>query len=187
MALPYASEPTQLEVKGTLVSQPYVAMTLAVMESFGVTVGNRKFRRFDVRPARYTGANMPSSPTPRPPAISLPWPPSRGARSRSKDWARRACKETWRSWTCSSTWAARSRGSQTRTTVIGGPLRAVDVDMNAFSDTVMTLAVVALFASGVSRIRNVAHIRHKETDRMAALATELRQLGAGSTSSPTAW
>jgi 3-phosphoshikimate 1-carboxyvinyltransferase len=65
-----------------------------------------------------------------------------------------------------------------KTTVIGGPLRAVDVDMNAFSDTVMTQAVVALFAEGVSRIRNVAHIRHKETDRIAALATELRKLGA---------
>ncbi len=65
-----------------------------------------------------------------------------------------------------------------RTTVTGGPLRAVDVDMNALSDTVMTLAVVALFADGVSRIRNVAHIRHKESDRIAALATELRKLGA---------
>ena len=65
-----------------------------------------------------------------------------------------------------------------RTTVKGGPLKAVDVDMNALSDTVMTQAVVALFADGVSRIRNVAHIRHKETDRIAALAAELRKLGA---------
>jgi 3-phosphoshikimate 1-carboxyvinyltransferase len=65
-----------------------------------------------------------------------------------------------------------------RTTVTGGPLRAVDVDMNSMSDTVMTLAVAALFADGVSRIRNVAHIRHKETDRLAALAAELRKLGA---------
>jgi 3-phosphoshikimate 1-carboxyvinyltransferase len=50
--------------------------------------------------------------------------------------------------------------------------------MNAISDTVMTQAVVSLFASGISRIRNVAHIRHKETDRLAALASELRKLGA---------
>jgi 3-phosphoshikimate 1-carboxyvinyltransferase len=50
--------------------------------------------------------------------------------------------------------------------------------MNAISDTVMTLAVVALFASGMTRIRNVGHIRYKETDRIAALATELRKLGA---------
>src|SRR5205085_12527037 len=47
------------------------------------------------------------------------------------------------------------------------------------SDTVMTLAAVALFAEGPTTIRNVAHIRHKETDRLAALATELRKLGAG--------
>jgi 3-phosphoshikimate 1-carboxyvinyltransferase len=64
------------------------------------------------------------------------------------------------------------------TTVFGGPLRGVDIDMNAISDTVMTLAVVALFASGITRIRNVAHIRHKETDRISALANELRKLGA---------
>ena len=50
--------------------------------------------------------------------------------------------------------------------------------MNAISDTVQTLAVVALFAKGTTRIRNVGHIRHKETDRIAALATELRKLGA---------
>ena len=64
-----------------------------------------------------------------------------------------------------------------RTTVTGGKLRPVDVDMNALSDTVMTLGVVALFADGVSRIRNVAHIRHKESDRIAALAAEIRKLG----------
>ena len=62
-------------------------------------------------------------------------------------------------------------------TVIGRPLRGIDVDMNAISDTVQTLAVVALFADGPTTIRNVAHIRHKETDRIAAVATELRKLG----------
>ena len=51
--------------------------------------------------------------------------------------------------------------------------------MNDISDTVMTLAAVACFADGPTTIRNVAHIRHKETDRLAALATELRRLGAG--------
>lgn len=64
-------------------------------------------------------------------------------------------------------------------TVHGGPLKGIDVDMNAISDTVMTLGAVACFADGPTTIRNVAHIRHKETDRIAALATELRRLGAG--------
>ena len=65
-------------------------------------------------------------------------------------------------------------------TTVTGPevLRAVDVDMNAISDTVMTLAVVALFAPGITRIRNVGHVRHKETDRISAVASELRKLGA---------
>src|SRR5439155_24453505 len=63
-------------------------------------------------------------------------------------------------------------------TVHSGPLRGIDVDMNAISDTVMTLGAVACFADGPTTIRNVAHIRHKEPDRIAALATELRKLGA---------
>jgi 3-phosphoshikimate 1-carboxyvinyltransferase len=62
--------------------------------------------------------------------------------------------------------------------VRGGSLTGIDVDMNDISDTVMTLAAVACFAEGPTTIRNVAHIRHKETDRLAALATELRRLGA---------
>ncbi|HUT11624.1 MAG TPA: 3-phosphoshikimate 1-carboxyvinyltransferase, partial [Thermoguttaceae bacterium] len=63
-------------------------------------------------------------------------------------------------------------------TVTGRPLRGIEIDMNAISDTVQTLAAVALFAEEPTIVRNVAHIRHKETDRIAALAAELRKLGA---------
>jgi 3-phosphoshikimate 1-carboxyvinyltransferase len=61
--------------------------------------------------------------------------------------------------------------------VHGGRLRGITADMNAISDTVMTLAAVACFAEGPTRIHHVGHIRHKETDRIAALSTELRKLG----------
>ena len=64
-------------------------------------------------------------------------------------------------------------------TIRGGPLRGIDVDMNAISDCTMTLAAVACLADGPTTIRNIAHIRHKETDRIHALAVELRRLGAG--------
>jgi 3-phosphoshikimate 1-carboxyvinyltransferase len=72
------------------------------------------------------------------------------------------------------------RGTGTMGLTVEGvaPLRGITADMNAISDTVPTLAVVALFAAGPTTIRNVAHIRHKETDRLAALATELRKVGA---------
>jgi 3-phosphoshikimate 1-carboxyvinyltransferase len=63
-------------------------------------------------------------------------------------------------------------------TVSGRAARGIDVDMNAISDTVQTLAVVALFADGPTTIRNVGHIRHKETDRIGDLARELRKFGA---------
>ena len=63
-------------------------------------------------------------------------------------------------------------------TVSGGHLSGIDVDMNAISDTVPTLAAVALFAEGHTRMTGVAHIRHKETDRIGDLAREIRKLGA---------
>jgi 3-phosphoshikimate 1-carboxyvinyltransferase len=62
--------------------------------------------------------------------------------------------------------------------VKGRPLQGIDINMNAISDTVQTLAVVALFANGPTRVRGVAHNRFKETDRIGDLATELRKLGA---------
>jgi 3-phosphoshikimate 1-carboxyvinyltransferase len=178
MALPYAKDTTTVEVQGRLVSQPYVAMTLAVMEEFGVTIGNRKFRRFSVRPARYRGRDFAIEPDASAASYFLALAAITGGTigvegiggtSLQGDTAFADILEYMG---CS---VARTPG---RTTVTGGPLRGVDVDMNALSDTVMTLAVVALFADGVSRIRNVAHIRHKESDRIAALAAELRKLGA---------
>ncbi|MGP0069846.1 MAG: 3-phosphoshikimate 1-carboxyvinyltransferase [Isosphaeraceae bacterium] len=178
MALPYSRELTTVEVKGTLVSQPYVSMTLAVMEAFGVAVDNRKFRRFDVHPAHYRGRTFAIEPDASAASYFFALAAitggtitieGLGAASLQGDLAFVDILEYMG---CSVT------REPNRTTVAGGPLRAVDVDMNALSDTVMTLAVVALFAAGVSRIRNVANIRHNESDRIAAIAVELRKLGA---------
>jgi 3-phosphoshikimate 1-carboxyvinyltransferase len=73
---------------------------------------------------------------------------------------------------------ARVERSQNETRVTGtGPLRGLDVDMHHISDTVMTLAAIAPLAQGPTRIRNVANIRIKETDRLLATVNELRRLG----------
>jgi 3-phosphoshikimate 1-carboxyvinyltransferase len=79
---------------------------------------------------------------------------------------------------CLEQMGCQTRYEQDRITVVGRPLHGIDVDMNSISDTVQTLAAVALFADGPTTIRGVAHIRHKETDRIHALAVELRKLGA---------
>jgi 3-phosphoshikimate 1-carboxyvinyltransferase len=178
MALPYSRDVTTVEVQGVLVSQPYVAMTMAVMEAFGVTIGNRKFRRFDIYPAHYHGREYAIEPDASAASYFFALGAvlggtvtveGLGGSSLQGDMAFADVLEYM------GCYVSREPG---RTTVTGGALRGVDVDMNAMSDTVMTLGVVALFADGVSRIRNVAHIRHKESDRIAALAAELRKLGA---------
>jgi 3-phosphoshikimate 1-carboxyvinyltransferase len=76
---------------------------------------------------------------------------------------------------CTVVW---NDGPDESITVSGLATHGIDIDMNAISDTVPTLAVVALFADGPTTIRNVAHIRDKETDRIGDLACELRRLGA---------
>ena len=91
----------------------------------------------------------------------------RRARSPSRGFRATACRATWRSAIAWSGWAAASSTAPTGSRSTGGPLRGIDVDMNAISDTVQTLAAVALFADGPTTITGVAHIRHKETDRLA--------------------
>jgi 3-phosphoshikimate 1-carboxyvinyltransferase len=178
MALPISRALTTVEVQGPLVSQPYVAMTMAVMEAFGVRIGNRKYRRFDIRPARYSGRTFAIEPDASAASYFFALAAITGGSITVEGLGTESLQgdmafvDVLEHMGCS---VVRERDA---TTVTGGPLNGVDVDMNAISDTVMTLAVVALFASGITRIRNVAHVRHKETDRISALAQELRKLGA---------
>lgn len=178
MALPYARDTTTVEVQGPLVSQPYVTMTLNVMEEFGVSVENRKYRRFDVHAGHYRGREHLIEPDASAASYFFALAAITGGTITVEGLGTTTLQGDLAFVDILQFMGCKVSRQRERTTVQGGALRAVDVDMNAVSDTVMTLAVVALFADGVSRIRNVAHIRHKETDRLAALATELRKLGA---------
>ena len=184
MALPYGREMTTVEVEGTLVSKPYVAMTIQVMDEFGVKVTSRKDRRFDVRPGAYRGRTYAIEPDASAASYFFAAAAITGGTVTVEGLGSDSIQgdmgfvDILEHMGCS---VVRGR---TSTTLTGGPLRGVDVDMNAISDTVMTLAVVALFANGITRIRNVGHIRHKETDRIAALGAELRKLDATVTEQP---
>jgi 3-phosphoshikimate 1-carboxyvinyltransferase len=178
MAAPYAEHPVELVVEGELVSKPYVAMTLAVMRSFGVDCDVADGRRFVIGPGRYAASRYPVEPD----ASAASYFFAAAAITRGEVTveglslgslqgdvhfvdvlARMGCDVRWH---------------PDSITVVGRPLKGVTVDMNAISDTVQTLAAVALFANGPTTITGVAHIRHKETDRIGALAVELRKLGA---------
>jgi 3-phosphoshikimate 1-carboxyvinyltransferase len=178
MALPYSQRPSTVEVDGVLVSQPYVAMTLEVMEAFGVRISNRKNRRFEITPAHYKGRPYSIEPDASAASYFFALAAITGGTVTVEGLGSKSVQGDLGFVDVLEHMGCRVERSSHATTVTGGPLRGVDVDMNAISDTVMTLGVVALFASGFTRIRNVGHIRHKETDRIAALAAELRKLGA---------
>ncbi len=199
LAAPYANAPLQIAIEGELVSKPYVRMTLAVMRAFGVDVPADQLSSFRIpAPLHYAGRSYAIEPDAS--AASYFWAAAaitggcvtvegldrsslQGDVAFCDCLARMGCEVRY-SDTGPGLLETRSRSSERRghvlagTTVLGRALRGIDVDMNAISDTVQTLAAVALFAEGETTIRGVGHIRHKETDRIGALATELRKLGA---------
>jgi 3-phosphoshikimate 1-carboxyvinyltransferase len=178
LVAPRARDDVTLEVEGPLVSEPYVALTVAMMRIWGLQVAAEE-RSFHIPGRQYYGL--------------LGYEIEPDASAASYFWG--AAAVTGGSVTVTGLNAHSLQGDvrfvdlleemgcrvvrgEAGLTVRGGPLHGIDADMNDISDTVMTLAAVACFAEGPTTIRNVAHIRHKETDRLAALAAELRRLGA---------
>jgi 3-phosphoshikimate 1-carboxyvinyltransferase len=180
MAAPLAQRPTTIEVAGPLVSQPYVAMTLALMRDFGAEVEAASPSTFHV-PAgqRYRRASFTVEPDASAAGYFFAAAAVTGGRLTVLGLPEDSLQGDVQFVDVLADMGCRVERCAAGVTVHGRPLRGVDVDMNAISDCVMTLAAVACFADGPTTIRNVAHIRHKETDRLAALATELRRLGAG--------
>jgi 3-phosphoshikimate 1-carboxyvinyltransferase len=188
MVAPLARSATTIEIAGSLVSQPYVAMTVSLMEQFGARIERMGEAGFHVPGGQVYRAPRSSQ------YANQRWfnvEPDASAAS----YFFGAAAITGGKITVMGLNAASLQGDVRlldlleqmgckvlRTThylaVEGGPLRGIDADMNDISDTVMTLAAVACFAEGPTTIRNVAHIRHKESDRLAALAAELRRVGA---------
>jgi 3-phosphoshikimate 1-carboxyvinyltransferase len=180
LAAPYAARDVEILIDGDLVSKPYADMTCRLMADFGVDVENEEYRRFYVTaPSRYVARSYAIEPD---------------ATAATYFWA--AAAMTAGSVTVEGLTADSAQGdvgfvrvleqmgcrveSSPASLTVHGPekLRGVTVDLNAMPDTALTLAVVALVADGPTEIRNVANLRVKETDRLAALAAELRKFGA---------
>jgi 3-phosphoshikimate 1-carboxyvinyltransferase len=179
MAAPGAASPVELVIDGTLVSQPYVEMTRAVMRAFGVAVNaDARLSRFNIHPQPYVPREYEIEPDAS--AASYFWAAAAvtGGQVTVEGLSAGSLQGDVTFVDCLEQMGCEVMRSADAITVVGRLLKGIEFDMNAISDTVQTLSVVALFASGPTTIRNVAHVRHKETDRLAALATELRKLGA---------
>ncbi len=179
LAAPCAASPVELVIDGTLVSVPYVEITRRVMEAFGAEVdvapdgAGFRIPNSGYRPADY--AIEPDAS-----AASYFWAAAAitGGRVAVNGLGEHAIQGDVGFVECLEKMGCRVHRAADSITVEGAPLRGIDVDMNGVSDTVQTLGAVALFADGPTTIRNVGHIRHKETDRISALACELKRLGA---------
>jgi 3-phosphoshikimate 1-carboxyvinyltransferase len=178
MAAPFADKETTLEVEGKLVSWPYVAMTVELMRRWGLRVEMQDQQHFRI-PGRQRSGVQSHGIEPDASAATYFWGAAAitGGEVRVADLTPRSLQGDVRFVEVLEQMGCQVIHGHNSTTVRGGPLHGVDVDMNDISDAVMTLAAVACFAEGPTTIRNVAHIRHKETDRLSALAVELRKVG----------
>ena len=179
MAAPCASTTVELVVEGELVSRPYVEMTLAVMRAFGVKVEAEGLGRFIIPVARpYRARDYEIEPDASAASYFFAAAAVAGGEVTVEGLARDSLQGDVAFCQCLERMGCEVRYGSGSITVVGKPLHGIQLDMNAISDTVQTLGAVALFADGPTTITGVAHIRYKETDRLTALATELRKLGA---------
>jgi 3-phosphoshikimate 1-carboxyvinyltransferase len=183
LAAPLAREQTTIEVTGELVSVPYVDLTLSVMRAFGAVVQNNNYARLVVEPTGYTSPG------------EFWIEPDASAAS----YFFAAAVATGGSVTVNGLGAKAEQGDVRFADVLGelgalvhrtddsltvtanGPLHGGTVNMVDCSDTAQTLAAIAPLALGSITVTGIGFIRNKETDRIAAVVTELRRLGIEAT------
>jgi len=186
LALPLvsATSPVIIEVEGELISKPYIEITLNLLTRFGIEVQRDGWERFtipqgsayrspgnihvegDASSASYFVALGAIAATDSPIRIEGVGLDSIQGDIRFVD----AARAMGASVSSGSGWLEVKRGAW--------PLKAIDLDCNNIPDAAMTLAVMALYGKGTTRLTNIASWRVKETDRIVAMATELRKLGA---------
>lgn len=181
MAAPFCESDLLIRVEGELVSKPYIEITLDVMRRFGVAVENRNNQSFFIQSGQsyrspghimVEGDASSASYFLAAAAIAGGAVKVHGTGKASVQGDARfaevlelmGARVVW-----SDEWIEVSRA---------GELNAVDIDLNHIPDAAMTIATTALFANGTTTIRNIYNWRVKETDRLAAMSTELRKLGA---------
>ncbi len=187
MALPLTGEKTVINVEGELVSKPYVEITLNMMRRFGVEVAREDWKAFTLpAQARYAS---PGEIHVEGDASSASYFLAAGAISgltgggpvRVEGVGRASIQGDVRFAEILERMGAKIAMGDNwieAGAAAGGRLKALDADLNLIPDAAMTAAVAALFADGPSTLRNIGSWRVKETDRIAAMATELRKLGA---------
>ncbi|MFI3246434.1 MAG: 3-phosphoshikimate 1-carboxyvinyltransferase [Ferrimonas sp.] len=180
MMAPLINQPVVINVQGELVSKPYIDITVALMARFGVKVDNHQYQRLTIAAGQQYQAverllieGDASSASYFLAAAAIAQGPvtvqgvGRDSLQGDKYFA-----------DALAAMGAEIEWHPDHIIARGGPLRGIDMDMNHIPDAAMTIATTALFAQGPTTIRNIYNWRVKETDRLAAMATELKKVGA---------
>lgn len=180
MAAPLADADTEICIIGELVSKPYIDITLKMMATFGVEVDNQDYQRFVVKgqqtyqaPGEFLVEGDASSAS-----YFLAAGAIAGGEVKVTGVGRKSMQGDVLFADVLSKMGADIEWGDDYIIARKGELKGVDMDMNHIPDAAMTIATTALFATGSTKITNVYNWRVKETDRLAAMATELKKLGA---------
>ena len=180
MTAPLAANDTRIAIKGDLVSKPYIDITLNLMATFGIQVENDDYRTFHIRgqqqyqaPGDYLVEGDASSASYFLAAAAI-----KGGTVKVTGIGRHSMQGDIRFADVLEKMGASVEWGDDFIACTRGELNAIDLDMNHIPDAAMTIATAALFAKGTTVMRNIYNWRVKETDRLAAMAIELRKVGA---------
>ncbi|WII23491.1 3-phosphoshikimate 1-carboxyvinyltransferase [Buchnera aphidicola] len=180
IASPYAPLKTKILIKGELVSKPYIKMTIKMMESFGVYVKNKKYKKFYIlnkqnyiSPKNYYIESDASSASYFLAAAAI-----KGGQVSVIGVGKNSIQGDIKFNDVLKKMGAKIFFKKNKIICKKNKLKSINMDMNSIPDAAMTIAVTSLFAKGITTIRNIYNWRVKETDRLFAMATELRKVGA---------
>ncbi|MDP6042738.1 MAG: 3-phosphoshikimate 1-carboxyvinyltransferase [Candidatus Latescibacteria bacterium] len=176
---PYAQQDVHIQVQGDLVSKPYIDLTIAVMRDFGIEVTNHDYQSLTVCAGqRYQPRTYEIEPDASNASYFFAAAALTGGRVKINRLTTHSAQGD-----IGFVDILAKMGCQVRKTPDGievqGPkqLTGLNIDMNGMSDVAQTLCAIAPFANSPVTVRNIAHVRIKETDRIAALETEIKKLG----------
>lgn len=180
MSAPLAQDDVTIKIVGDLVSKPYIDITLHIMAQFGVEVENRNYQEFAIKagqqyvaPGDFLVEGDASSASYFLAAAAI-----KGGAIKVTGIGKNSIQGDIQFADALEKMGAEIEWGDDYVISRVGKLNAVDLDFNHIPDAAMTIATTALFAEGTTAIRNVYNWRVKETDRLAAMATELRKVGA---------
>ncbi len=179
MVAPYAKSPIEIEVTTELNSKPYVDMTIAIMQEFGVQVEREDDKRFIIKPSFFLPLSSYLIESDASAAsYFFAAPAICGGMVRVENISRNSKQGDIAFLDILGQMGCLVKEDSNSVEVIGTrSLKGIDVDMHDIPDTAQTLAAIAPFASSATRIRGIASARVKETDRVHATCTELARLG----------